>query len=126
MPAANLLAGRISYDLTPEFRVGTIFTNGDPLGQRRNTLIGFDAVWRTSKFRGNKNLMVGAWTAATAGDLGPGSRTGWGGKVDYPNDLWDCAASVNQFGSALRPALGFLPRPGTRQSDFYCAFQPRP
>src|SRR5215471_14661599 len=26
----------------------------------------------------------------------------------------------------LQPALGFLPRPGTRQSDFYCAFQPRP
>ncbi len=126
VPSVNLLAGRISYDVTPQFRLGTIFTNGDPLGQRRNTLVGFDAVWRTSKFYKNKNLLVGAWTAKVAGDLGPGSRTGWGGRIDYPNDLWDCNATVNQFGSALQPALGFLPRPGTRQSDFYCAFQPRP
>jgi hypothetical protein len=125
VPAVNLLAGRISYDVTPQFRVGTIFTNGDPLG-RRNFLLGFDAVWRTSRFLKNKNLLAGAWTAKVAGDLGRGSRTGWGARVDYPNDLWDCNATVNQFGSAMQPALGFLPRPGTRQSDFYCAYQPRP
>lgn len=126
VPGTNLLAGRVSYDLTEQFRIGTIFTNGDPSGTKRNTLLGFDAVWRTSKFRRNKNLEIGAWTAATFGDLGPGSRTGWGARIDYPNDLWDCAASLNQFGAALEPALGFLPRPGTRQSHFYCAFQPRP
>src|SRR5262249_11140636 len=27
VPSVNLLAGRISYDVTPEFRLGTIFTN---------------------------------------------------------------------------------------------------
>jgi hypothetical protein len=126
VPGVNLLAGRISYDLTDRLRVGTIFTNGDPLGIKRNTLVGFDAVWRTSRFRGNKNLQVGAWTAKTAGDLGPGSRTGWGAAVDYPNDLWNCAGHVNRYGSALTPALGFLPRPGTLQEEFYCASQPRP
>ena len=111
VPAVNLFAGRISYDLTDQLRVGAIFTNGDPEGLRRNTMTGFDGVWRTSKFRKNKNLLVGAWTAKVAGDLGPGSRTGWGGRVDYPNDLWDCNVTVNQFGVALQPALGFLPRP---------------
>jgi hypothetical protein len=126
LPAANLLAGRISYDWSEHLRVGTIFTNGDPEGGRRNTLVGFDAVWRTSKFLKNKNLLVGAWTAAVYGNPSPGSRTGWGAAVQYPNDLWSCSGSVNQYGSALQPALGFLPRPGTRQEEFYCAFQPRP
>lgn len=125
-PAVNLLAGRISFDLTDKFRVGTIFTNGDPQGLRRNTLVGFDAVWRTSKFRKNKNLLAGVWTAKTTGDLGPGRRMAWGASIQYPNDLWNCTGSVNDFGAAFQPVLGFLPRPGTRQSDFYCAYHPRP
>ncbi len=125
-PGTNLLAGRISYDLTKKLRIGTIFTNGDPAGLRSNTLNGFDAVWRTSTFRGNKNLLVGGWTAFSSGDLPSGSRAGWGFKVDYPNDLVDCGTLYDQFGEALDPALGFLPRPGTRQYYAGCAFRPRP
>ena len=111
VPGTNLLAARVSFDFNENLRVGTIFTNGDPAGFRRNTLAGVDAVWRTSKFRGNKNLLLGAWSATTQGDVGPGSKIGWGFKIDYPNDLLDCATSVNQYGDALEPLLGFLPRP---------------
>src|SRR5207249_4081331 len=114
VPGTNLLAGRVSYDFNENLRVGTIFTNGDPEGLRQNTLAGIDAVWRTSKFRGNKNFLVGAWTATTQGDVGPGSKIGWGFKIDYPNDLWDCSTSVNQYGDAFDPLLGFLARPGVR------------
>jgi hypothetical protein len=35
-------------------------------------------------------------------------------------------ASINVFGDALDPALGFLPRPGTRQYDAYVDYRPRP
>ncbi len=126
VPATNLMAGRISYDVTSKLRVGTIFTNGDPQGLRRKSLAGVDAVWRTSTFRGNKNLLVGGWTAMSSGDLQPGRRTGWGARVDYPNDFLDCAASVNDYGVALNPALGFLPRPGVRQTELRCTLQPRP
>ena len=122
----NLFAGRISYDFNANLRVGTILTHGDPEDRRNNTLAGIDAVWRTSKFLGNKNLQFGAWTATTQGDVGPGSKVGWGLSADYPNDLLDCNASVNQFGKALEPLLGFLPRPGTRRTDAFCAYQPRP
>ena len=124
--AVNLFAGRISYDVTKKFRVGTIVTHGDPEGLRSNTLAGFDALWRTSTFRGNKNLLVGGWTAFGAGDIPQGQRAGWGFKVDYPNDLWDCYTTVHEFGDALDPALGFLPRPGTRQAQGGCSFKPRP
>ncbi len=126
IPSTNLLAGRVSYDFNENLRVGTIFTNGDPEGLRQNTLVGVDAVWRTSKFRGNKNFLVGAWSATTQGDVGPGSKLGWGFKIDYPNDLWDCATSVNQYGDALEPLLGFLPRAGVRRTSASCNYQPRP
>ncbi|MGH8458207.1 MAG: hypothetical protein ACRESV_02550, partial [Nevskiales bacterium] len=126
VPAVNLLAGRVSYDVTPKFRMGMLLTHGDPEGLRNNTFVGTDAVWRTSSFRGNKNFLLGGWLAATAGDTGAGSPLGWGFKIDYPNDLWDCNLSLHRFGEALEPLLGFLPRPGTRRLATGCAFQPRP
>ena len=122
----NLLAGRVSYDFNENLRLGTIFTNGDPEGLRQNALAGIDAVWRSSRFLGNKNLLAGAWTATTQGDVGPGSKVGWGLNIDYPNDLWSCSASVNQYGEALDPLLGFLPRPGVRATAATCNYQPRP
>lgn len=125
-PATNLFAARISYDVTNDLRVGTILTNGDPHGDRDSTLAGFDAVWRTSKFLGDKNFLAGGWTAFNTRTSLPGSKTGWGASFDYPNDLLDCSAGIDRFGDALDPALGFLPRPGTRQYRASCSFQPRP
>src|SRR5947209_6582452 len=55
----NLLASRVSYDVNNNLRVGIIVTHGDPEALRQNTLAGIDAVWRTSKFRGDKNLFIG-------------------------------------------------------------------
>ncbi len=115
-----------SYDVNRQLRVGLIATNGHPDGIRRNTVAGFDAVWRSSEFRCDKNFLVGAWTAFSAGDIPPGNRAGWGFKIDYPNDLWDCATSLNDFGEAPSPGLGFLPRPGTRQFVASCQYKPRP
>ena len=126
VPGTNLLASRISYDFNEHLRVGTIVTNGDPEALRNNTLAGIDAVWRTSKFMGDKNFLVGGWSATTQGDLPNGSKMAWGFKVDYPNDLWDCQINMNQYGEGFEPLLGFLPRPGTRQTDLGCSYQPRP
>jgi len=126
VPGTNLMAGRVSYDFNENLRVGTIVTNGDPAVLRQNTLAGVDAIWRTSRFRGNKNLLLGAWTATTQGDVGPGSKMGWGFKIDYPNDLFDCNVSINEYGTALEPLLGFLPRPGVRHTSAGCNYQPRP
>ena len=126
IPGTNLLASRVSYDFNDNLRVGSLITHGDPEALRNNTLLAFDAVWRTSKFRGNKNLILSAWGATTQGDLPSGDKMAWGVRADYPNDLLDCNAKVNQFGDAFQPLLGFLPRPGTRQTDVGCAFQPRP
>ena len=126
VPGTNLAAGRVTYDVTPNLRVGTIGTNGNPNGVTNNSLAGVDAVWQTASFHGDKNLGIGVWAARSFGDLGSGDRNGWGVKFQYPNDLWNVQGSVKSFGDALDPALGFLPRPGTRQFSSYIAYQPRP
>ena len=125
-PGTNLFAGRVTYDVDQHLRLGALATRGDPDGVSDDALGGLDAVWRTSSLFGDKNFSVGGWGARSWGDTPAGRRGGWGFDVSYPNDLWDLSASVNQFGEALDPALGFLPRPGTRQYVGGMAYQPRP
>jgi Domain of unknown function (DUF5916) len=125
-PGSNLFAGRVTYDVDEHLRVGAIATNGNPDGVDANYLGGVDAIWRTSTFRGDKNFTVGAWAAGSGGDLREGNRAGYGFKIDYPNDLWDLMLTFKQFGDALDPALGFLPRPGIRSYSAGMAYQPRP
>jgi len=122
----NLFAGRFTYDATDHLRIGTLLTAGDPEFQTHNRLGGVDAIWRTSTLAGDKNFAAGAWLATSHSTGLHGQNRGWGVAIDYPNDLWDVNASVKNFGDALEPTLGFLPRPGTRQYNFYSAYQPRP
>ncbi len=123
---ANLYVGRITYDVDPHLTVGMIATDGDPDGISANTLGGLDAAWQTSTLGGDKNFSVGAWVAGSRGDVPDGRRDGWGLKIDYPNDLWDAALIYREFGDGLDPALGFLPRPGTKWLTGGISYQPRP
>ncbi len=123
---ANLFSGRVTYDLNPHLTVGGIATDGDPYGVDDNTLVGLDANWQTSTLAGDKNFSVGTWAAWSRGDVPDHRRYGWGLKIDYPNDLWDAALIYKEFGTGLDPALGFLPRPGTRWLSGGVSYQPRP
>lgn len=123
---ADLFAGRVTFDAGAHLRVGAIATAGDPDGVHSNRLGGFDATWSTTTFRGDKNLLAGGWVAESSGDGAAGDHRGWGAELQYPNDRWNLAASVNQFGDALDPSLGFLERPGTRKWAWASQWQPRP
>ncbi len=125
-PGTNLFAGRFTYDATRQLRLGAIVTDGSPDGVSDRSLFGFDAVWSTSTFGDDKNLIIGGWLAGTRGGRTEGRASGWGFRVDYPNDLWDVSLTFNDFGEALDPGLGFLPRPGTRQYRLGAAYRPRP
>ena len=124
--STNLFAGRVSYDLGEHLRLGTLYTRGDPLALDDNSFAGVDAQWRTSTFRKDKNLFFAGWAGQSSGDLAPGQSDGWGVRANYPNDLLDLYFEVNEYGEALDPALGFLPRPGTRQWFAGSAWKPRP
>lgn len=122
----NLAVARAAYDVNENFRIGTLMTHGDPSGLADNTFTGFDGVWQTSELRGDRNLTVSGWYARSSGDVAPGQADGYGVSIEYPNDLWYAFVKANEFGEALDPALGFLPRPGTRQYLGLALYRPRP
>ena len=65
-----------------------LFTNGEPAATRQNTFDGLNSIWHTSRFPGNKNLLLGAWNATTQGEVGPRSKIGRGFKIDHPTTCW--------------------------------------
>ncbi|MGD0781855.1 MAG: DUF5916 domain-containing protein, partial [Candidatus Aminicenantales bacterium] len=58
----NLLAARIVQNIFAQSKIGVIFTNGSPTGAK-NSLAGIDFNYSSSKFLGDKNIMVAAWAA---------------------------------------------------------------
>jgi hypothetical protein len=122
----NLLAGRVSRDIFQQSYVGAIFTHGNPSGEGENSLIGADARFATSKFRGDKNLSLDVFLMRTSDQATHTSDYAAGFWLDYPNDLWDLRVQGKQIGDNFRPALGFVPRRGMRKASGGAEFQPRP
>lgn len=107
---ALMAAGRVKQNIWSESWLGAIATAGDPLGRRDSWLGGLDFTYATSRFRGNKNLLVGVWGLATHRDGLGRDTTAHGFKVDYPNDLWDMQITYKRIGRDFDPSLGFVPR----------------
>ena len=118
---------RVKQNVLRESSVGFIATAGDPLHRPGSWVFGPDLTYQTSRFGGDKNLLVGVWALATdREDLSSGDRTALGVKVDYPNDLWDVAFKYKRIGDAFDPSLGFVPRAGVHLADLSVNWQPRP
>jgi hypothetical protein len=111
VPDETVLAvGRVKQNLWSESWVGGMASVGDPLGRSGSWLGGLDFTYATSKFRGDKNFLVGVWGLTTRRDGLDGDRTSYGFKIDYPNDKWDIALTHKRIGGDFDPSLGFVPR----------------
>lgn len=117
---------RVKQNVLGESSMGFIGTVGDPLGRGHSWLVGPDLTYQTSTFRGDKNFLAGVWGLAMDRDGLSGERTAWGARIDYPNAVWDMAASFKRIGDGFQPALGFVPRPGVQIATASVAYQPRP
>jgi Domain of unknown function (DUF5916) len=112
-----MAVGRVKQNLWGESWVGGIATVGDPLGRSGSWLGGLDFTYATSRFRGNKNLLVGAWALAMDRDDAGTDRSAHGFKIDYPNDLWDISFKYKRIGRDFDPSIGFVPRPAVHLYD---------
>ena len=117
---------RVQRNVLRESSVGMIGSFGDPVGRPNSWLAGADLTFQTTRFRGGKNFLVGAWGLATDRDDLTGQRHAIGAKVDYPNDLWDIALTYKWLGDGFDPSLGFVPRRGVQILNFNVNYQPRP
>jgi uncharacterized protein DUF5916 len=117
--------GRLKRNLWRESWIGAIATAGDPRGRSGSWLGGADFTYATSRFKGDKNFLVGVWGLATGReDLG-GDATAHGFKVDYPNDLWDMAVTYKRIGRDFDPSIGFVPRAAVQLWNVGADFSPR-
>jgi hypothetical protein len=107
---ATMAVGRVKQNIWRESWVGAIATAGDPLDRSGSWLTGADFTYATSRFRGDKNFLVGVWGLATGRDGLGGDASAYGFKVDYPNDLWDMQLTAKRIGRNFDPSLGFVPR----------------
>jgi Domain of unknown function (DUF5916) len=124
LPGTNMFAARMTQNIFAESKVGWIFTNGSPTGEK-NTLAGVDFNYTTSRFMGNKNLMLAAWSAYNWNNK-PGQHEGFGLRANYPNDLWNVETTYAYYGEALDPGIGFMLRPSIQTFYLRLAYQPRP
>jgi hypothetical protein len=107
---ATMAAARVKQNLWAESSVGAIVTAGDPMDRHGSWLAGADFTYGTSRFRGGRNLLVGAWGLTTE-RRGLGTDTNaYGMAIDYPNDLWDINFIYKRIGRDFDPSLGFVPR----------------
>ena len=116
---------RVKHNLWKESWIGAIGTIGDPLSRSGSWLGGADFTYATSRFRGDKNFLVGAWALATGReDLGS-DATARGFKIDYPNDLLDIALTYKRIGRGFDPSIGFVPRRAVQLWNVGANFSPR-
>ena len=122
----NLLVARVSRNILRQSYVGGIFTHGNPSGSGSNSLVGADARFATSSFRGGKNLSLDMYLFRTDDEASSRADYAGGFRLDYPNDLWDVSLSWKQIGDNFRARLGFVPRTGIRKTNMGIHFGPRP
>ncbi len=123
--AAFMAVGRVKQNIWGESWVGGIASVGDPIGRSGSWMGGVDFTYASSRFRGNRNLLIGAWGLATGRqDLGRDS-TAHGFKIDYPNNLWNLALTYKRIGRDFDPSIGFVPRPAVHLANGTVNFSPR-
>ncbi len=125
LPGRNLLAARVTQNIFDQSKIGLIFTNGSPTGEK-NSLAGFDFNFSSSKFLGDKNLMLATWAVYNWNETEEGRHHGFGFRANYPNDLWNVQTTYAYYGEALDPGLGYMMRQGIQTGYVRVAFQPRP
>ncbi len=122
----NFLVARVKKPLWTQSYIGAIFTYGNPQGDERNYLAGFDFRYRTSKFLKNKNFYFLLYGLKTNTEGLKGNDSAFGFSIGYPNDLFEATLSWKQIEKNFNPAMGFLYREDIRKTFISLTYAPRP
>ncbi len=122
----NLGVVRVKQNILKSSSIGFITTVGDPQCRTGSRTTGIDFTYQTTEFNGDKNFIVGvSGMMASRMDL-EGDKSALAIKVDYPNDLWDVAATYLRIGKSFDPSLGFVPRKNIQSFRLGGTYAPRP
>jgi len=122
----NFSVARISHNIGKQSFIGLIGTKGNAIGPEDNWLIGTDFKIGTATYRGNKNLMLTGYFVKSNTKGLKGDDFSFGGEINYPNDFINFRLGHQQIGENYVAGLGFVPRPGIRETYANLFFGPRP
>jgi hypothetical protein len=111
-----LSAARVTAPVLEESRLGFIFTNGDPSGFSRNTVVGGDFQYFNSRLFSGKVLEADLYYQRSFSNT-KGDDDAFGSAVYLPNEPWGGDFYFKQLGANYFPALGFVNRTGIRDLD---------
>jgi hypothetical protein len=116
-----------------ESTIGAVFTHGDPLNPRDNSLAGLDALYRNSRLPGGRTIEAGAWYQESETRWLPSETRPVGGEsasglgISVPsNNKFRGAFSTRRVEANFYPALGFTSRTDVRDYAGQIAYTHRP
>lgn len=116
LSAKNLAVGRATWDVFEESAVGAIFTSGDPERRGDAHLVGVDFQHKASNFRDTGQIVEANGYVMRSSREGA-SGYAWGGRLLYPNFIWNAALNFDHVDLRFSPALGFLEQSGVRSYE---------
>ena len=129
---SHFVVSRVSRNLGGQSQIGLITTYGNALRDIENLLLGLDLRLATSTFLKDKNLsfnLYGLKSFTVFEDTqvrAEGRELAYGAEIAYPNDLVYFRAGHMQIQENFVAGVGFVPRPGVRQSYGELMVGPRP
>jgi hypothetical protein len=129
---SNFVVTRISRNFGDQSQAGMISTYGNSINDIPNYLVGLDLRLGTSKFRGDKNMaltLYGLKSSTRFADpviRDQGRQLAFGAEFVYPNDLLNFTLGHMQIQEHFLAGIGFVPRPGVRETYADLLIGPRP
>ncbi len=134
-PAEDFTAARVRRGIFSQSNVGALYTRRathelDEQSPPDRHTIGFDFDLTTSEFRDEYNLQFAGFFLWHTDPVREGSSTfadrrSRGVRLSFPNDVLRFRASLRDFGDAVDPAVGFVPRNGYRRFQPVLGYHPR-
>jgi hypothetical protein len=124
-PSTNFTALRARRDILANSDVGVMFLNKDPNGSDHNRAFGADANFR---FLGDLTANVAiAKSDSPVVDI-PGEGDDWYSKssIAYRDNFWEARGMYQTIGGRFNDEMGFVPRTGVDNSEFYIGTHIRP
>lgn len=124
---SNLMIAKASANILAESNAGFIATNGDPLSDDDNALIGADFNYRNTSLIKGKALEASIWHQLTATNGEMHRTQAYGGRLGLfsRNGLFG-AINHKSIEANFNPALGFVNRRNIHDTEMFGGFKIRP
>lgn len=112
---SNLFVGRASANVFAESNVGVILTDGDPVSNRDNTVVGVDFRYLNTRLATGRVIEGDAWYQQSETPGLDGDDASFGLALRSPNNTGlRGGASFREVQSNFHPAMGYIQRAGIR------------